>query len=457
MRNRKEFKSGLFLVHFSSGQEGEDDLRELVHHGDHCLPVAETFISLLVIIGTKERRPDDGFLGHDVDILPKTPVSVLCYMALAEALAGLVDGRIGTHICDELLVGCEPGDVLYLSHEVSRGYLSDSRNGLEYLQLLRMHLLLMLYKGICESFVSLFKILYLLCAVPDEVSVSIDSYASYGIALDVLHGDGEITSLILNESIHKLCIISGKDLIRRCKDREKGEHGRCKYIDSKDFRPCNGKIALELGLGPGYVLGNFLPSSCYASYFVIHGTLLPMEPIVIGKAVSCNAQGVSAVGLCLSESRGLYVVLDHHRILHAYLQAFGPKEMAEILMIASCGFHNEDGIHRDIGNEACEPGTGHFAAAFGKACSILVDDTVVELPACDIDSADVAHGFTSWVMKDGSPHPISRVNEALALNQPIGIERELGQTPYEALGLGYMSSSVPSIISFMYPCYEIYY
>ena len=182
-----------------------------------------------------------------------------------------------------------------------------------------------------------------------------------------------------------------------------------------------------------------------------------MEPIVIGKAVSCNAEGIGTVGLCLSESRGLYVVLDHHRILDTDLKTSLAEEMTEVLMIATSGFHHEDCVLRNIGNEACEPVTGHFAAAFGKACSILVDDTVVELPACDVDSADVAHGFTSWVMKDGSPHPISRVNEALTLNQPIGIERELGQTPYEALGLGYMSSSVPAIISFMTPCYGIYY
>lgn len=59
-------------------------------------------------------------------------------------------------------------------------------------------------------------------------------------------------------------------------------------------------------------------------------------------------------------------------------------------------------------------------------------------------------------MKDGSPHPISCVNEALRLNQPIGIERELGQTPDEALALENMSSSVPSIISFINPFYGIY-
>ena len=98
----------------------------------------------------------------------------------------------------------------------------------------------------------------------------------------------------------------------------------------------------------------------------------------------------------------------------------------------------------------------HLAAASGEACSIPVDDPIVELPACDVDASDIAHDLTSWVMKDGSPHPISHVNEALRLNQPIGIERELGQTPYEALGLEKLSSSVPSIISFMTTCYGIY-
>ena len=456
MRNHRKQESDIFLIHFSSCQKGEDDLRELVHHGDHCLSMAEAFIPLLVVIGTEEKGIDDGPLSHDVDILTKAPVSVLCYMALAETLSGLVDGRIGAHIGDELLVGCEPGDVLYLCHEVRSGYLSAPRYGLEYLQLLCMHLPLMLYKGISESFVSLLKIQYLLCAVLDEIGVSRDSDAAYGIALDVLHGDGETASLILCESINKFCVISGKDLVWRCKGREKGEHGRCKYIDSKDFRPCNGKVALELCLGSGYILSHFLSSSCYAPHLIIHDTLLLMESIVIGKAVSCNAQSISAVSFCLSQRRGLDVVLDHYRILDTCLKSILGEEVAEIPVVASCGFHHEDGILRNIGKEACEPFTAHLTAASGNACSISVDDAIVELSACDVDTSDITHGFTSWVMKDGSPHPISRVNEALSLNQPIGIERELGQTPLEAFGLEIMPSSVPSIISFMTPFYGIY-
>ena len=77
MRKYRKHESGFFLIHFSSCQEGEDDLHELVHHGDHSLPVAESLLFLLVIVGTEERGIHDGSLGHYVDILPEAPVAVL--------------------------------------------------------------------------------------------------------------------------------------------------------------------------------------------------------------------------------------------------------------------------------------------------------------------------------------------------------------------------------------------
>ena len=456
MRKARKCESGFFFIHFSSCQKGEDDLRELVHHGDHSFPVAESLLSLLVIVGTEERGIHYGSLGHYVDILSEAPVAMLGDVATAMAFSGLVDGRIGTHVCDELLVGCESGDVLDLCHEMGCCDFTDSRDGLEYLHLLLVYFLFMLYESLCECFVSLLKVQYLLSAVLHEVSIPRHSYASDGIALDVLHGDGKIAALLLYEGIHKLRVISGKDLIWRGKKGKEAEHGRCKHINGKDFRPRESKIALQLCLCPGDILSNFLPSSRYASYLVIHDVLLPMESIVIGKAISCNAESISAVGLGLAQRRGLYIVLDHHRILDTDAETLADEEMAEVLMVAPCGFHDEYSVLWDSPEERAESVKIHFAAASGEACSIPVDDPIVELPACDVDACDIAHGFTSWVMKDGSPHPISRVNEALRLNQPIGIERELGQTTYEALGLGKRPSSVPSIISFMTPCYGIY-
>ena len=456
MRKYRKQESGFFFIHISSCQEGEDNLRELVHHSNHSLPVAESLLSLLVIVGTEERGIHDGSLGHYVDIFSEAPVSMLGNMATIMAFSGLVYGRIGTHVCNEFLVGCESGDVLDLCHEMSGSDLSDAGYGLEDFQFFCMNLILMFYKSLCKSLVPLFKEEDLLCTVLHKIGVSSHSYASDGIALYILSRCLKGSSSAAGKSSDKLPIGSGKNLIRRGEPGEKTEHGVCKYINSKDFRPSESKVALELCLCPGDVLSNFLPSSCDVSHLIIHDALLPSESIVIGKAVSCNAESVSAVGLGLAERRGFHIVLDHHRILDTEAEAFAGEEMAEVLMVASCGFHDEYSVLRDIGKEASEPFIVHFAAASGKTCSIVVDDSIVELPACDVDASDIAHGFTSWVMKDGSLHPISRVNEALRLNQPIGIERELGQTPYEALGLGSMSSSVPSIISFMTPCYGIY-
>ena len=409
MRKARKCESGFFFIHFSFCQEGEDDLRELVHHGDHSLPVAESFTSLPVIISTEEGGIDDCSLSHYIGVFPEAPVAVFGNMASTMAFSGLVYGRIGSHVCNELLVGCESGDVLNFCHEVSSGYLTDTGYGLKDFQLFCMYILLMINKGLCECFVSLLKVQYLLSAVLHEIGVSRYSYASDGIALYILSGCLNGSSSAAGKSSDKLLIGSGKDLVRRWEKGKEAEHGRCKHINGKDFRPCESKIAFELCLCSGDVLCHFLPSSRYASYLVIHDALLPVESIVIGKAVSCNAESICAIGLGLAQRRGLHIVPDHHRILDTYAEAFAGEKMAEVLMVAACGFHDEYSVLRDIVKEAPEPFIAHFAAAFGKTCSIPADDPIVELPACDVDACDIAHGFTSWVMKDGSPHPISRL------------------------------------------------
>ena len=171
MRKYRKQESGFILIHFSSCQEGEDDLRELVHHGDHSLPVAESLLSLLVIVGTEERGIHYGSLGHYVDILSEAPVAMLGDVATAMAFSRLVDGGIGAHVCDELLVGCESGDVLDLCHEMGCCDFTYARDGLEYLYLLLVYFLFMLYESLCKCFVSLPKIQYLLSAVLYEVSI----------------------------------------------------------------------------------------------------------------------------------------------------------------------------------------------------------------------------------------------------------------------------------------------
>jgi hypothetical protein len=75
---------------------------------------------------------------------------------------------------------------------------------------------------------------------------------------------------------------------------------------------------------------------------------------------------------------------------------------------------------------------GHQAGAFGKLVVSFGDDSVIELAFCDVYSNYYGHCTTSRVRKDGSLYPISRVEGSLKLNQPIGITRELGQTPKEA-------------------------
>lgn len=262
MKKYKKCESVFFFIHYFSRQEGEDDFRELVHHGDHCLPVAESLRSFLVIIGTEEWGIDDSSLSHYVGIFSETPVAVFGYMPFAIAFSRLIDGRIGAHVCYEFLVGCESGDVLDLGHEMGCRDFAYARDGLEDFHLLFMYCLLMLYESLCEGFVPLLKVQYLLSAVIHEVGVPRYPYAPDCIALYVLGGCLEGSSSAAGKSGDKLLIGSGKNLVRRGELRKEAEHGGCKHIDSKDFRLGEGKVALELCLCPGDVLGNFLSSSC---------------------------------------------------------------------------------------------------------------------------------------------------------------------------------------------------
>ena len=99
------------------------------------------------------------------------------------------------------------------------------------------------------------------------------------------------------------------------------------------------------------------------------------------------------------------------------------------------------------GEKPMESLMGHQAGAFGKPVVSFGDDSVIELALREVYSNYYGHCTTFRVRKDGSLNPISRVEGSLKLNQPIGITKELGQTPLEAQMLRDMSPSDPSIIS----------
>lgn len=456
MRKTKKDKSILNLILLTSCQKSINDLDELVHHGHHGLSVAEAFAYLLGVVVIKDRVVGNAPLGHEETVLSEAAVAMLGYMARGKMLSGLVDGRIRADVCDELLVGGEPADIIYLSHEVGSSDITDAREGSEDLNLLCMYLLLMSYESFRESLVPLLEVCNLFGTVLDEVSAAADSNAASSKLLYGLDGMLKASASLDAESGKELLISSGKDFRRRTERGKEFDHGCGKYIQGKDFRPCCGKVALELGLGSGDILCNLLPSSCYASYFLVHPCLLPGKCIVIDTGVSGNAESIRAVGLCASEGIRLDELVDEERVCNTYAAASGNKEAPERKMVSPGGFHDEERVPVHCGEEGFKAASAHIEMPLAYALPFFADDMEVELPACDVNAYDLMHDGTSWVNKDGSPYPFSRMKEALGLNQPIGIERELGQTPSEARSLKRMSSSVPSNISNLSLFYRYY-
>ena len=97
MSNLKKRSDFLLTVLFTSGQEDEKSMYELVHSCNHSLSMRESAISLLVVISIEDGIPIDTSLSHKKDIFPKTGIATLGDVTMPLTLAGLVYAGICSH------------------------------------------------------------------------------------------------------------------------------------------------------------------------------------------------------------------------------------------------------------------------------------------------------------------------------------------------------------------------
>lgn len=182
-----------------------------------------------------------------------------------------------------------------------------------------------------------------------------------------------------------------------------------------------------------------------------------LKLIVVSKAISSNLKSIGSICLCSSEGLGCDVSFDEDGVLNDDSCILVPEEVLAGEMVSTCGFHYEESSFRNAVVEIRESRKIHRDSPLRNLLAFIRDDSVIELFACDVNPAYCRHNGTSWVTINGSLNPISRLNEALRLNQPIGIKRDLEQTPVEALSLDEMLFLGPSIISNSALLYRAYY
>lgn len=450
MKIEGKFSVSLNLKPHTSGQEHIDDLEQLVGCCNHGLSVRKSFIPFLCVIVADDRVPHVALGGHDVADTSEVRITVLGDVAGIALLSGLIDCRVSSDKGNEFLIATELSDVLDLSHELACGGVTDSGNGSEDLDLLGVYPHLMCIESFCKLLLAFVEMDELLCGILDHVASVGCSDAAAGELSDVFNAEGRTSSpSFMGEDFRDVLICCGKNLAGTSETRQEVEHSGSKDIHRKDFRPGGTEIGLELGLGSGNVLDYLLSSSGYGFDFVVHAALLLPEHIVMKPAVFGNGKRIGTVGLGFSETVGHDLLLNEKRVDTVHIITAIVQESEQRYVVQACGLHDEHGVLGDVRicEKSMESLMGHHAGAFGKPVVFFGDDSVIELALRDVYSNYYGHCITSMVRKDGSLNPIPRAEGSFPLNQPIGITRELGQTPLEALGLEREWPSVPSIIN----------
>ena len=135
MKNFDKVFHSLDRVCFILGQQGMERSYELVHSCHHGLPMGESFLPFLVVVGMEDNIVSHAAVSHQVQILTQQWISPLGYLQGLAGVSRLVDTWISAGKRDELLVGGELGDVGDLGKEMRRSHFADTGNGGEYLHL----------------------------------------------------------------------------------------------------------------------------------------------------------------------------------------------------------------------------------------------------------------------------------------------------------------------------------
>ena len=419
----------LFLEH------GEKRLDELVHQGDHCLPMGESLISLLVVEGLEVGVAADESHSHKVEVLAQGGIAMLGDPSPFGDCPRLVDPRVCATEGNEILVPLEAVDGANLGKEVGGGgfpYTVDAGDDVHLLTLRLPDDGNQLFGEPVELAVQEQEAL---STVGDKRAVRGQSDRIGGKFPQLGNSERDASSPLSLEGLLQLLVGGFLNGGRTWKATQQPEHSHSKYIKGKDFRECYGKVRFQLGLGLGNLLGYLLPSSCDAQSLVVHGSPGVVHRRCTALCEACDGPGVDLVGLGLPQGVGLAELLDQHRVNDKRLVPFFQEKVGQGDVVAAGRLHDKPRSIRAtrLGKQRLKALSGHGKRTVDPLlvpCSNQVERRTL---LRNVNADDIAHHRTSL---DGVerqvPNPISRLTQALWLNQPIGVLGTGGQTPLEA-------------------------
>lgn len=466
MRSSKE-RSAFLLggVHDTVGEHEMQHPDEFVHGVDHGLPVrtlelltvyGHGLAPLLPVVVAEDGVVGDASLCHEEHVFPEDRVAVLGDVSPDVGLPALADSGVGPHVGDELLVGLEAVDVSDLRHELCGLYLADAGHGGDDGDGVGMDVLLDLEQCGGEHRVTLGALGDTLGAVPHAEAVQGDADGVPGKLPEPLGGKGDLPSLARDEQGVLQCLVACvQDFPGVAEERQEMEHPVGKHIHGKQFGECHGDILLEDGLGFPRVIGvRRAPARDDLALGVRHGLSL-RKACGAADAVLGDRLRVDPVRLRVAQRQGLLVAADEHRIDDKRTLAPVQEKVAGRQVVESRGLHEEQHVGA-LGILVREQGLharhiqGERTLVHGLASRDR--DSIVGVPAGDIDSNDFHKRISRSRKNNRSLCPISRVKKAQRPNQPIGMMETEDRLLAKLENLNRMLSSVPRI----YRDYESY-
>ena len=431
---------------FSFCQQSEYCSDEFIHESDHCFPVRKTFSSLFIIVGSEIRIIGFDAGGHEINIPPEAGISMLGDMPLSVSVAGFIKSRICTAICYEILVAFILMNVAYFSNEVRSSDLADTGNGFKNIHLNPVMLIHICKKSICHSLLSGFKSNQCFSGISNERAIGFDADRDSSPVDQSFNRNAVSTTYVAcGQGSMKFLFTDFKNSFRRWICGNEIEHAVGKYIQRKDFRESDCKISFKLGFGLGQLFGELFSSSGNGSDFFSQSVfrLIKFAGIIVGKI--SNKPCVNFIGLGLSEGVGFRKVFDQYRINNKGILVMIQEKFQKSEVIPSSGFHKvgrffkPTGLHQKI----MEAGLSHWELISFFKFGFIVHDVERRFVFGNINRDYVGHSETSMVNKKIVPYPISRLTQALRLNQPIGIQGTVGRLLLKLLSLNKMRPSAP--------------
>ncbi len=466
MRNSK--KRSTFLLRGVHDTVGEHEMQhpdEFVHGVDHGLPVrtlelhsvyGHGLAPLLPVVVSEDGVVGDASLCHEEHVFPEDRVAVLGDVSPDVGLPALVDPGVGPHVGDELLVGREAVDVADLRHELCGLHLADAGHGGDDVDVLGMDVLLDLEQGGGEHRVTLGALDDTLGAVPHAEAVQGDADGVPCKLPEPLGGKGDLPPFARDEQrVLQRLVACVQDFPGAAEERQEMEHPLGKHIHGKQFGERHGEILFEDGLRlPGLLGVRRTPAGDDLAFCIRHVLSLRKTRGAVD-AVLGDRLRVDPVRLRVAQRQGLLVAADEHRIDDKRTLAPVQEKVVERQVVKPRGLHEEQHVGALgilVGEQGLHARPVHGEGALVHGLASRDRDSIVGVPAGDIDSNDF-HKRTSRSRKNNrSLCPISRVKKARRPNQPIGIMETEDRLLSKFENLNGMSSSVPRI----YRDYESY-